>query len=100
MTKHPESFLDTNAVLRHVLDDDPAQAAIIKPIFDALRSGGKASLLIESVLAECVYILLEYYKVPKNEVVEKLACVLNYPGIVNQDKTDLREAMKLFVENS
>ena len=100
MTKHPECLLDNNVVLRHILSDDPEQAAVVKPVFDALRSGEKAALLLESVLAECVYVLLHYYEVPKGEVVAKLDGVLRYPGIVNQDKPDLREALKLFGVNS
>ena len=100
MTKHPVCLLDSNAVLRHVLIDDAEQAAVVKPVFDAVRSGEKTALLLESGLAECVYILLHYYNVPKVEVVEKLDGVLRYPGIVNQDKSDLREALKLFGGNS
>lgn len=100
MTKHPDCLIDTNVVLRHVLNDDPQQAAAVRLVFDALRSGEKAALLLESVLAECVYILLHYYEVPKAEVVEKLDGVLRYPGIVNRDKHDLREALKLFSENA
>ncbi len=42
---------------------------------------------------ETIFILLYHYEVPKNEVVEKLDGVLRYPGIVNQDKPDLREAL-------
>jgi predicted nucleic acid-binding protein len=100
MTKHPDCLIDTNVVLRHVLNDDPKQAAAVKSVFDALRSGEKAALFLESVLAECVYILLQYYEVPKSEVVEKLDGVLRYPGIVNRDKHDLREALKLFGEHA
>lgn len=99
MTKHPNCLIDTNVVLRHVLGDDPKQATAVKSVFDALRSGEKSALLLESVLAECVYILLHYYGVPKTEVVEKLDGVLRYPGIVNRDKHDLREALKLFGEH-
>ena len=100
MTKHPECLIDTNVVLRHVLGDDPKQTASAQSVFDALRSGEKAALLLESVLAECVYVLLHYYEVPKAEVVEKLDGVLRYPGIVNRDKHDLREALKLFGEHA
>ena len=100
MTKHPDCLIDTNVVLRHVLGDDPKQAAAVQSVFDALRSGEKAALILESVLAECVYILLHYYEVPKEEVVEKLGGILRYPGIVNRDKHDLREALKMFGEHS
>ena len=100
MTKHPDCLIDTNVVLRHVLNDDPTQTAAVQSVFDALRSGEKAALLLESVLAECVYVLLHYYEVPKEEVVEKLDGILRYPGIVNRDKHDLREALKLFGEHA
>lgn len=100
MTKHPDCLIDTNVVLRHILSDDPQQAAAVKSVFDALRSGEKAALLLESVLSECVYILIHYYEVPKAAVVENLDGVLRYPGIVNRDKHDLREALKLFNENA
>jgi predicted nucleic-acid-binding protein len=101
MQKHPECLVDTNAVLRHILDDIPEQVAILKPIFDGIRSGDKAALLLESVLVECVYILKgAHYKVPKTGIVEKLDGVLRYPGFVNSDKADLREALKLYGESS
>ena len=99
MTRHPDSLLDTNVVLRYLLDDDPSQTAVIKPVFALLRSGEKAALLRESVLAECVYILLDHYGAPKAEVVGHLDDILRYPGIVNRDKPDLREALKIFKEN-
>ena len=99
MTRHPDSLLDTKVVLRYLLGDDPSQSAIIKPVFTALRSGEKGALLPESVLAECVYILLEHYGVPKAEAVGHLDDILRYPGIVNRDKADLREALKLFRDN-
>lgn len=100
MIKHPECLIDTNFVLRHILNDDPIQAAAVKSVFDALRAGERSALLFESILAECVYILLEYYEVPKAEVVEKLDGVLRYPGVVNRDKHDLREALRLFGQHS
>lgn len=100
MTKHPDCLIDTNSVLRHVLGDVPEQAALVKPLFEGLRSGEKVALLLESVLAECVYVLFCYYKVPKAELIKHLDGVLRYPGIVNQDKPSMREALKIFGENS
>ncbi len=79
MTKHPDCLIDTNVVLRHVMNDDPQQDGAVKSVFDALRSGEKAALLLENVLAECVYILLQYYEVPKSEVVGNMGIML-MPG--------------------
>lgn len=54
MTKHPDSLIDANAVLIYVLGNRPDVAEAEKSVFDALRSGEKAALLLESVLVECV----------------------------------------------
>ncbi|QEM69497.1 type II toxin-antitoxin system VapC family toxin [Geobacter sp. FeAm09] len=100
MTKHPDSLIDANAVLIYVLGNRPDVAEAVKSVFDGLRSGEKAALLLESVLVECVYVLQKRYEVPKAEIVKHLDGILRYPGVVNQDKADLREALKLYGENS
>lgn len=100
MTKHPDSLIDANAVLIYVLGNRPDVAEAVKLVFDGLRSGEKAALLLESVLVECVYVLQKRYEVPRAEIVKHLDGILRYPGIVNQDKADLREALKLYGENS
>ena len=99
MQKHAECLLDTNSVLHYFLQEDMELAAKIKPVFDALRFGTKAALLLDCVLAECVYIFEKHYHVPRNEIAEKLDILLRYPGIVNQDKADLRQALELFSKN-
>ena len=92
--------MDTNIVLRYLLNDVPEQFAVAKQVFDELRTSERTAILLESVLAECVYVLKLYYKVPKDELAEMLDNVLRYPGIVNTDKSSLREALKLYAANN
>lgn len=100
MAKSAECLLDTTMVLRYLLNDVPEQFAVAKQVFDELRTNERTALLLESVLAECVYVLKLHYMVPKSELTEMLDNVLRYPGIVNTDKPSLREALKLYAANT
>ena len=100
MAKPAKCLLDTNMVLRYLLNDVPEQFAVAKQVFDELRTSERTAILLESVLAECVYVLKLHYKVPKDELTEMLDNVLRYPGIVNTDKPSLREALKLYAANN
>lgn len=100
MAKPAKCLLDTNIVLRYLLNDVPEQFAVAEHVFAELRTSELTAILLESVLAECVYVLKLHYKVPKVELVEILDNVLRYPGIVNTDKPSLREALKLYAANN
>lgn len=54
----------------------------------------------ESVLAECVYVLLKVYKVPKSKVCEVLAQVLRYQGISHENRSLLLASLSLFSEHN
>ncbi len=53
-------------------------------LFEKVRSGAAKALILESVLVECVYVLVKFYKVPRGEAAGKLEAILGYKGIVNQ----------------
>jgi len=52
------------------------------------------------VLAECVYILLKFYRVPKQTAVESLTGLLQYKGVANKDKTELVDALQMFAQQT
>ena len=54
-----------------------------------IKVGGEAAVIPESVLAECVYVLLKVYKIDRQIISEKLRGLFAYKGIVNPDKKDL-----------
>ncbi len=96
MPRKVDSLPDTNAVLRYLLQDNPAQFKQAERYFESVRTGREKALLLESVLVECVYVLTKFYQVPKDEAVASLSSLLRYKGFVNQDKEVLLEALALF----
>lgn len=45
------------------------------------------------VIVECAYVMEKFYKIPRNEIVDKLCSILSFSGIVNADKKNLIAAL-------
>lgn len=96
MTASVRSIPDTNVIIRYLIRDVPAQYDEIAPYFEGVRAGREKALILEGALLECVYVLMKYYKVPKDETVQALAGLLQYKGILNPDRNELLDALSLF----
>lgn len=93
-------YVDTNTILRYLLADNIEQYRKTLEIFEKARTGNISVIILESVLVECMYVLLKFYKVPKEEVVEKLKNLMNYKGVKNPDKKELLEALNMYKEKN
>jgi predicted nucleic-acid-binding protein len=93
-------FPNTNVILRYLLKDVPEQYAQVEKFFDDVRTGMTKAVILESVLAECVYILLKFYRVPKQIAVESLIGLLQYKGVANKDKAELVDALQMFTQQT
>ena len=100
MPKNAEMLPDTNVLLRYLLRDDALQYAKAEAFFENVRVGKEKAVIIESVLVESVYILMKFYKIPKREVADVLAVLLQYKGIANMDRKTLVEALRIFAEQN
>ena len=87
---------DTNVIVRYLVNDDPALFMRAQVFFDKVRQGDQKAVLLESVLAECVYVLTKIYKVPRTEAASVLIDLLQYKGICNTDKAELIHALNLY----
>jgi predicted nucleic-acid-binding protein len=59
----------------------------------------RAATLPAVVLAECVYVLEKFYRVPRSDIFDNLSRLLTYPGIVNADKALLLKALMLYLHS-
>lgn len=50
--------LDTNVILRYLLNDHPQQFQMAEAIMAKVISGEVTAYILDCVLAECVYVLL------------------------------------------
>jgi predicted nucleic-acid-binding protein len=94
--KKRPSLVDTNVILRYLLADHPQLYEKARDLFEKVRFGTEKVIILESVLTECVYVLMKFYKVPKEEATDKLSSLLRYRGVANNDKAVLLEALVIF----
>ena len=90
------SMPDTNVILRYLLEDNRQQFRTVCDVFEKVRSGDARAIILESVLVECVYVLVKFYSVPRALAAEKLAAIMRYRGIENGDRVELVRALELY----
>jgi predicted nucleic-acid-binding protein len=100
MKKPGRRLPDTNVVVRYLVKDDIDLYKQAKTFFDKVKTGEESALILESVVAECVYVLTKIYKVPKEKTADSLKNLLRYRGIINEDRADLIKALTTFAERS
>lgn len=98
MRKPAKSLPDTNTLIRYLTRDDEPLYARAKEFFDKVREGSIRAVILESVIAQCVYVLTKIYRAPKNRAAESLIDLLHYKGIANPDREELIRALTLFME--
>jgi predicted nucleic acid-binding protein len=89
-------LIDANVVLHYLLQDDDTLFKKAFALLERVKSGEEAVVIPESVLAECIYVLLKVYKVDRLIISENLRGLFAYKGVVNPDKRDLVDSIILF----
>ena len=86
-------LIDKNVILRYLLADHEkfgpkAKAFMVKVCQEKTRAEIPAV-----VIAECVYVMEKFYRIPRLEIADTLGRTLNFSGIVNPDKSEILEAL-------
>jgi predicted nucleic acid-binding protein len=88
------AFIDTNVIVRHLTGDPPDQAERATKL---LAAAGPGELrLADLVLAEVVYVLESFYKVPRAQVAEYARAVVAFPAIRVDDPAMLMRAIQVY----
>ena len=91
-----KKLVDANVILRYLLRDDESLFQKASEILEKVRTGEEKVVILDSVLTECVYVLLKVYGVDRSTIAEKLSGLLYYKGVANLDKQDLIDSVNLF----
>lgn len=90
-------FLDTNILLRHLLQDQPSQSPSATRYLAAIEAGQAKARLAHTVVFETVFTLQRQYGVPRADIRDKLLPLIDLSGIVLPGKRRLREVFDLYV---
>jgi predicted nucleic-acid-binding protein len=84
--------LDTNYILRYLLDDNHEMFLEAKDVIES-----NACLILNEVVAEVIYVLLGVYKVSKQNISESLYSFMEMENVsMLESKEILFSALKLF----
>ena len=91
-------FLDTNILLRHLLNDHPVLSARCKALIQAIEQGDQTVWTTNLVIAEVVFVLQNKrtYSVAREQIRDLLLPIISLPGIKMENKRLYTRAFELF----
>jgi len=90
-------FLDTNILLRHLLQDDSTQSPRATAYLTRIEAGEIKARIADTVIFEAVFILQRQYGVPRNGIRDELLPLIDIPGLILPGKRRFRDVFDLYV---
>ncbi len=90
-------FLDTNILLRHLLQDKADQSPRASAYVRRIAAGTQRVRIAETVIFEAVFTLQRSYHVPKADIAAALLPLIALPGMVLPGKGRFRVAFDYYL---
>ena len=87
--------LDTNIILRHLLDDVPDQVKKLDTCIENAKKGKVRLYVSKIVINETYYVLLKFYKKPRIEVLNTLSSIINSGFLMIESRGVISESIEL-----
>lgn len=94
----PSPFLDTNIILRHLLQDHPDHSPRASKLIVEIEQGNVVVHTADTVIFEAVFTLERTHRIPKSKIRDGLLALINLPGIELPGKRRLERVFDLYVE--
>ena len=93
-------LVDTNLIVRYLVQDNERQARKAGKLFDACDHGDVVIVALPAVLAECVFVLESFYEHPRGDIASALGRLISSPGVeidaaINLDALDRHRKTKV-----
>jgi predicted nucleic-acid-binding protein len=90
-------FVDTNILLRHLLQDHAEQSPRATTFLERIERGELEAQISEMVIFETVFTLQRTYRRSKEDIRTVLLQLLSLPGLVLQHKRRFQDALDVYV---
>ena len=74
-------LVDTNLIVRYLVQDHEKHAKAAGRLFDACDSGDVVIVVLPAVLAECVFVLDSFYEHSRGDIASALGTLISSPGV-------------------
>jgi predicted nucleic-acid-binding protein len=92
--------LDTNVLVRWIVDDDPRQAARVERLFEEAHEQGSPLFVPSTVMLELEWVLRSRYEFEKSTVLSAFSALLETRELEFQDEPALERALSFYRQNS
>jgi predicted nucleic-acid-binding protein len=89
-------LVDTNLIVRHLVQDQEKQAKVAGKLFDACDRGEVVVVVLPAVLAECVFVLESFYDQPRAGIAAALGGLITSPGVEIRDAGVCLDALERY----
>lgn len=89
-------LIDTNLIVRYLVQDNEKQARIAGRFFEACDRGELTIVILPVVLAECVFVLESFYAHPRPAIASALSALISSARIQIDSPAIHRDALDRF----
>ena len=89
-------LVDTNIIVRHLVQDHEKHAKAAGRLFDACDRGQVVLVVLPVVLAECVFVLESFYGHPRGDIAATLSRLIASPGVEISDTPVFLDALERY----
>ena len=91
-------LVDTNLIVRYLVQDHEKHAKIAGKLFDACDRGEVVLVVLSAVLAECVFVLESFYEQPRGGIAGTLSRLITSPGIEMSEAAIFVDALERYAK--
>ena len=96
MDKSRRIVIDTNLLIRYLVNDDARKAQIVDTLLKKAGKGDVHILMPSIVVAELIWVLESFYRMEAAEIADLVDSILNTPGLTVSDDAIVRSALKRY----
>lgn len=93
-------LVDTNIVLRLILNDSPILSPKARIIFEKITKDETKTFISLLTISETIFTLERAYKIPKVEIVKSLSQIFKLTNLIVEKQTLVEQALVYYVEKN
>ncbi len=91
-----KNLIDTNLIIRFLVNDDPTKVLKVEKL---LKDKNNKNVLLDTIIAEIIWVLTSYYSLNKSDIVEKVRALIHVETI-ECNAFIISRALSLWEENN
>ena len=96
MESSKKAVIDTNLLVRYLINDDQKKAEAVDNLLDRAAKGEVRIIVPSVVIAELVWVLESFYQLKADAILELVEAIINTSGLDVTDKSTIIPALRLY----